>query len=437
MRMYDLIEKKKNGAVLSTDEIRFMISQFTNDTLPDYQMSAMMMAVYFQGLNEQETLDLTLAMRDSGDCLDLSQINGIKADKHSTGGVGDKISLVLAPIIAALGVPMAKMSGRGLGHTGGTIDKLECFPGFTTELSKEQFIENVNSIRLAIAGQTANLAPADKKLYALRDVTATVDQKSLIASSIMSKKLASGSDVIVLDVKTGSGAFMQQFSDAKALAETMVSIGTMAGKKMAAVITDMDQPLGNAVGNSLEVIEAIEALSGNGPADVMEVVYALGAEILTLSGAASKEDAVEKMKVCIANGLAKRKFAEWIEAQGGDSSFVYHTEKFKQAAYKMEVLSLQEGYVQKICAKDVGSVCMMLGGGREKKEDVIDLSVGVYLLKKRGDFVKKEEAIAVVFANDSSKGEAAVQNIRKAYTIGEKPPKPEEMIKAVIHFKQQ
>lgn len=437
MRMYDLIEKKKNGAVLSTDEIRFMISQFTNGTLPDYQMSAMMMAIYFQGLNEQETLDLTLAMRDSGDCLDLSQINGIKADKHSTGGVGDKISLVLAPIIAALGVPMAKMSGRGLGHTGGTIDKLECFPGFTTELSKEQFIKNVNSIHIAIAGQTANLAPADKKLYALRDVTATVDQKSLIASSIMSKKLASGSDVIVLDVKTGSGAFMRRFSDAKALAETMVSIGTMAGKKMAAVITDMDQPLGNAVGNSLEVIEAIEALSGNGPSDVMEVVYALGAEILTLSGAALKEDAVEKMKACIADGLAKRKFAELIEAQGGDSSFVYHTEKFKQAAYKIEVLSLQEGYVQKICAKDVGSVCMMLGGGREKKEDVIDSSVGVYLLKKRGDFVKKEEAIAVVFANDASKGEVAVQNIRKAYIIGEKPPKPEEMIKAVIHFTQQ
>ncbi len=296
MRMYDLIEKKKNKKALSAKEIQWMIHQFTKGELPDYQMSAMLMAIYFQGLNEQETLDLTLAMRDSGDCLDLSGITGIKADKHSTGGVGDKISLILSPIIAALGIPMAKMSGRGLGHTGGTIDKLECFPGFTTALGKEQFIQNVNTIKLAIAGQTANLAPADKKLYALRDVTATVDQMSLIASSIMSKKLALDSDVIVLDVKTGSGAFMQQLSDAKALAKMMVSIGTMAGRKTSAVITDMDQPLGNAVGNSLEVIEAIKALSGNGPSDVMEVVYALGAEILILSGAAQKDNAVEKIK---------------------------------------------------------------------------------------------------------------------------------------------
>ena len=271
MRMYDLIDKKKNGGILSTEEINWMIEGYTNGDIPDYQMSAMTMAICFQGLNAKETLDLTLAMRDSGNTMDLSAIKGLKADKHSTGGVGDKTSLVLTPIIASLGIPVAKMSGRGLGHTGGTIDKLECFPGFTTGISEETFISNVNRMKLAIAGQTANLAPADKKLYALRDVTATVDQMSLIASSIMSKKLASGSDIIVLDVKTGSGAFMKKLEDAKALAETMVRIGNMAGKKTAAVITDMDEPLGNAVGNSIEVMEAIKALSGNGPKDLMEV----------------------------------------------------------------------------------------------------------------------------------------------------------------------
>ena len=338
MRMYDLIEKKKTGKELSTEEIRFMVLHYTKGEIPDYQMSAMTMAVCFQGLSERETLDLTLAMRDSGDCLDLSGIHGVKADKHSTGGVGDKTSLVLAPIIAALGIPMAKMSGRGLGHTGGTIDKLECFPGFTTALSEETFIENVNRIQIAIAGQTANLAPADKKLYALRDVTATVDQLSLIASSIMSKKLASGSDVIVLDVKTGSGAFMKKEEDAKKLAQTMVSIGTMAGKKIAAVITDMDQPLGNAVGNSLEVVEAMESLSGRGPKDLMEVVYALGSKILMLADAAASEtEAVEKMKACVANGSAKQKMAEFVEAQGGDASYVWDTELFPKASREIEV----------------------------------------------------------------------------------------------------
>ena len=378
-------------------------------------MSAMTMAICFQGLNERETLDLTLAMKDSGDCLDLSGIHGIKADKHSTGGVGDKTSLVLAPIIAALGIPMAKMSGRGLGHTGGTIDKLECFPGFTTALSEETFIENVNHIQIAIAGQTANLAPADKKLYALRDVTATVDQLSLIASSIMSKKLASGSDVIVLDVKTGSGAFMKKTEDAVKLAETMVSIGTLAGKKTAAVITDMDQPLGNAVGNSLEVIEAIEALSGNGPKDLMEVVYALGSKILMLTdAAANEEDAIRQMKSCIASGRAKQKLAEFVTAQGGDASYVWDTDLFPKAAYQMEVPASKEGYIKTIQAESVGTACMMLGGGRETKDSVIDLTVGICLNKKTGAFVKTGDTIAVVFANDPKKGEAAVKQIQDA-----------------------
>ena len=433
MRMYDLIEKKKTGKELSTEEIRFMVLHYTKGEIPDYQMSAMTMAVCFQGLSERETLDITLAMRDSGDGLDLSGIHGVKADKHSTGGVGDKTSLVLAPIIAALGIPMAKMSGRGLGHTGGTIDKLECFPGFTTALSEETFIENVNRIQIAIAGQTANLAPADKKLYALRDVTATVDQLSLIASSIMSKKLASGSDVIVLDVKTGSGAFMKKEEDAKKLAQTMVSIGTMAGKKIAAVITDMDQPLGNAVGNSLEVVEAMESLSGRGPKDLMEVVYALGSKILMLADAAASEtEAVEKMKACVANGSAKQKMAEFVEAQGGDASYVWDTELFPKASREIEVPALQEGYVNQIQAESVGAACMMLGGGRETKDSDIDLSVGIYLNKKVGSYVKKGEPIAMVYANDSQKGEDAAAQIQSAYGISAEKPAPSKMIKAVI-----
>lgn len=433
MRMYDLIEKKKEGKALSTEEIRWMISAYSSGTAPDYQMSAMLMAICFQGLDERETLDLTLAMRDSGDCADLSGIPGVKADKHSTGGVGDKTSLVLAPVIAALGVPMAKMSGRGLGHTGGTIDKLECFPGFRVELGGEAFMEQVSRIGLAIAGQSGNLAPADKKLYALRDVTATVNQMSLIAGSIMSKKLASGSDVIVLDVKTGLGAFMKKFEDAKKLAEAMVKIGTMAGKKTAAVITDMNQPLGNAVGNSLEVIEAIDALSGRGPADLMEVVFALGSKILTLSGAAEDERrAAVMMEECIAGGAAKKKMAEFVAAQGGDASYVEDTSKFPEAAYQMEVSAPEGGYVQGVNAESIGSACMKLGGGRETKDSVIDLSVGIILKKKTGDFVKEGETLAVVHANDRAKGEDAAAAAKGAYAIGREAASPPVMVKETI-----
>ena len=383
MRMYDLILKKKQGGELSTDEIRYMIEGFTEGSIPDYQMSAMTMAICFRGMTPRETVDLTLAMRDSGDVLDLSGIKGVKVDKHSTGGVGDKTSLALTPIIAALGVPVAKMSGRGLGHTGGTIDKLECFDGFTTALSEEQFAGNVNTIGIAIAGQTANLAPADKKLYALRDVTATVDQMSLIASSIMSKKLASGSDAIVLDVKTGNGAFMKKLEDSRALAKEMVSIGTMAGKKTVAVITDMDQPLGRAVGNSLEVREAIDTLRGEGPADFKEVVFALGSQMLMLAGrAADEKEARALMEGVIEDGSALDKFAQFVRAQGGDAAPVYDTSLLPVAGKTLEVTAKESGYVHRILAEDIGIACMTLGGGRETKESAIDLSVGIILEKK-------------------------------------------------------
>ncbi len=422
MRMYDLILKKKQGGELSTDEIRYMIEGFTEGSIPDYQMSAMTMAICFRGMTPRETVDLTLAMRDSGDVLDLSGIKGVKVDKHSTGGVGDKTSLALTPIIAALGVPVAKMSGRGLGHTGGTIDKLECFDGFTTALSEEQFAGNVNTIGIAIAGQTANLAPADKKLYALRDVTATVDQMSLIASSIMSKKLASGSDAIVLDVKTGNGAFMKKLEDSRALAKEMVSIGTMAGKKTVAVITDMDQPLGRAVGNSLEVREAIDTLRGEGPADFKEVVFALGSQMLMLAGrAADEKEARALMDGVIEDGSALDKFAQFVRAQGGDAAPVYDTSLLPVAGKTLEVTAKESGYVHRILAEDIGIACMTLGGGRETKESAIDLSVGIILEKKNGDAVSDGEVLATIYGNDDAKMQAAYEKIAHAYEIAKEP----------------
>lgn len=422
MRMYDLILKKKQGGELSTDEIRYMIEGFTEGSIPDYQMSAMTMAICFRGMTPRETVDLTLAMRDSGDVLDLSGIKGVKVDKHSTGGVGDKTSLTLTPIIAALGVPVAKMSGRGLGHTGGTIDKLECFDGFTTALSEEQFAGNVNTIGIAIAGQTANLAPADKKLYALRDVTATVDQMSLIASSIMSKKLASGSDAIVLDVKTGNGAFMKKLEDSRALAKEMVSIGTMAGKKTVAVITDMDQPLGRAVGNSLEVREAIDTLRGEGPADFKEVVFALGSQMLMLAGrAADEKEARALMEGVIEDGSALDKFAQFVRAQGGDAAPVYDTSLLPVAGKTLEVTAKESGYVHRILAEDIGIACMTLGGGRETKESAIDLSVGIILEKKNGDAVSDGEVLATIYGNDDAKMQAAYEKIAHAYEIAKEP----------------
>lgn len=416
MRMYDLIEKKKMGKRLSDEEISFIIENYTKGEIPDYQMSALLMAIYFQGMDKEETLALTMAMRDSGEVLDLSGIHGVKVDKHSTGGVGDKTSLALTPIVAACGVPVAKMSGRGLGHTGGTIDKLECFPGFTTEISDETFIKNVNEIGIAIAGQTANLAPADKKLYALRDVTATVNQISLIASSIMSKKLASGSDAIVLDVKTGNGAFMKTMEDSVALAKEMVSIGHLAGKQIVAYITEMDQPLGNAVGNSVEVAEAIETLKGNGPKDFTELVYVLASEMLQFGGVCdTPEKAKAKISEVIENGKALEKLAEFVRAQGGDDYFVFHPEEFPKTAYTMEVPSPSDGYVKRILAEDIGIACMTLGGGRETKESEIDLSVGILLKEKIGAKVQKGDTLAVIYGNDKEKMDKVYEMIQNAY----------------------
>lgn len=433
MRMYDLILKKKQGKELNTEEINWMIKEFTEGRIPDYQMSAMTMAICFQGMDKRETFDLTMAMRDSGDVLDLSRIDGIKVDKHSTGGVGDKVSLVLTPIVASLGVPVAKMSGRGLGHTGGTIDKLESFSGFSTEISEEKFIDSVNTIGLAIAGQTANLAPADKKLYALRDVTATVDQMSLIASSIMSKKLASGADAIVLDVKTGNGAFMQTEEDAIALAKAMVDIGNRAGKQTVAVITDMDEPLGNAVGNALEIKEVIDALHGDGPEDLMEVVYVLGTQMLLLAKRAEDEEIARNLITeSIQERKALKKFAEFIENQGGNREEILHPDMLPKARYVIPVLAEEEGCIERILAQDIGIACMTLGGGRENKESTIDHGVGIILTKKISDTVKKGETLALIHANSKEKAVLASNLVKNAYQIAKEPAKKAPMVKCII-----
>jgi len=433
MRMYDIINKKKHGEHFTKEEIQFWVEGYTRGQIPDYQVSALLMAICFQGMNEEETLALTLAMRDSGEAFDLSKITGIKVDKHSTGGVGDKTSLVLTPMIAALGIPVAKMSGRGLCHTGGTIDKLECFPGFSTELSEEKFYETVNQTKMAIMSQTANLAPADQKLYALRDVTATVDQISLIAASIMSKKLAANADAIVLDVKTGNGAFMKSEEDAFALAREMVRIGQNAGKQISAVITDMDQPLGAAVGNSLEVKEAILALNGLGPKDIMEVVYGLGTELVLAAGKAEyPEAAKELLRGTIQSKSALHKFAEFVKAQGGNMDLVYQPELLPVGRIQLQVLNTEEGYVSQILAEEIGLASLALGGGRITKESKIDLSVGILLNKKRGDRVQPGETLATVFANDMEKAKEAYGRVVRAYQFQDKPMAEIPMIKGIV-----
>ena len=433
MRMYDLIMKKRNGGTLSREEISFMIEGYTKGDIPDYQMSAMMMAIYFNGMDEKETAALTMAMAESGDQLDLSGIRGIKVDKHSTVGVGDKTSLTLTPMVSACGVKIAKMSGRGLGHTGGTIDKLESFRGFSTSLSEEAFIDQVNRIGISIIGQTKNLAPADKKLYALRDVTATVDNMSLIASSIMSKKLAAGADAIVLDVKTGSGAFMKEEADAMLLAGEMMTIGRNAGRKMMAVISDMDQPLGNAVGNALEVKEAIETLKGHGPADFTELCMTLGSCMLMVAELAENEQQARAMlQDAVDSGRALDKLAEFVEAQGGDKQMVYEPELLPRASSITPLLSDREGYVERIQCDEVGICSLILGGGRETKESGIDLSVGIVLAKKVGDPVKKGEILAYIHSNEEAKRIACEERLLRAYHIGEKAKKEGAVVHQIL-----
>ena len=425
MRMYDVITAKKRGAELTDEEIAFVVRGFTKGEIPDYQMSALLMAICLKGLSMRETSTLTMEMAKSGDMLDLSAIHGKKADKHSTGGVGDKTTLIVAPIVASLGVPVAKMSGRGLGHTGGTIDKLESIPGFQTTIPAEVFIRNVNEMKLAVAGQSANLAPADKKMYALRDVTATVDNISLIASSIMSKKLASGADVIVLDVKTGSGAFMKTFEDSAALAKAMVDIGNHCGRKTYAVITDMNQVLGRYVGNWLEVREAMEVLSGAGDEELTLVSVTLASYMLLGCGMAKNLAEASKMaREALADGSAWAKFREFVARQGGDVSVIDNPEKMPATKLTVPVYATTDGFVGEINAEEVGMASLLLGGGREKKEDAVDPLVGIRVDKKVGDPVKAGEQLGILYANDEAKAVAAKERFLGAYRIVETPVPP-------------
>lgn len=433
MRMYDLIMKKRNGGTLTEAEIDYMISEYTAGRIPDYQMSAMMMAIYFQGMSEAETVALTMAMAHSGDMMDLREISGVKVDKHSTGGVGDKTSIALTPMVAACGVKIAKMSGRGLGHTGGTIDKLESFEGFSTGITAGHFLRQVNEIGISIMGQTLDIAPADKKLYALRDVTATVDNMSLIASSIMSKKLASGADAIVLDVKTGSGAFMKEEADAFALAKEMVSIGNRAGRKTIAVVSDMDQPLGCAVGNALEVQEAIDTLKGEGPADFTELCMTLGSYMLIAGGRAKDEQKARAMLAeVISDGSALNKLEQFVQAQGGNPAAVRNPSLLPKASIVEEIPAPCSGYVEKIDCEEIGICSLILGGGRETKESVIDLSVGLILHKKVGDYVEAGQSLAAIHANDRQKLVTAKERFLKAYHMTEKKVNRKPLIRGQV-----
>jgi pyrimidine-nucleoside phosphorylase len=433
MRAYDIIYKKRMGQELTREEIHFLIDGFTRGEVPDYQMSAWAMAVCLTGMTARETADLTMAMAHSGDVVDLSAIRGRKVDKHSTGGVGDKVSLVLVPLVAACGAPVAKMSGRGLGHTGGTLDKLEAVPGMRIERTKDEFIDQVNQIGAAVVGQSGNLVPADKKLYALRDVTATVDSIPLIASSIMSKKIAGGADAIVLDVKTGSGAFMKTLDDSFRLAKAMVDIGREVGREVAAFVSDMDQPLGWAVGNALEVNEAIETLRGFGPKDLEEVCLSLGAQMLRLAGVAPDAAAARKMLVkALRAGHGLNKLIELIEAQGGDPSYIRQPVKLPRAQRVVPVPAPRAGYVEAIQALEVGVAAMMLGAGRETKESVIDQAVGVVLKKKVGDRVEAGEALAELHVNDDSRLADVQERLLAAYAIGDVEPPAHKLIYGLV-----
>lgn len=432
MRMYDIIHKKRNGGELSGDEIRFFVEGYTNGSVPDYQAAACCMAVYFQGMTEKETSELTLAMAESGDQIDLSGIDGFTVDKHSTGGVGDKTSLIVAPIVASCGGKVAKMSGRGLGHTGGTVDKLEAIPNFRTELTPDEFIKQVNNIGLCIVGQTGELAPADKKLYALRDVTATVESIPLIASSIMSKKLAAGSKGIVLDVKTGSGAFMKTFEESENLAKEMVSIGKSAGRSVTAVITNMDIPLGKSVGNSLEVIEAIKTLKGEGESDLTDVCLTLAAQMLCMVTGEDEKACYAMAKDAIDDGSALNKLCEMISAQGGNAGVVDDFSLFKQPKHTVEISSEREGYIEHTDAEKIGLASVILGAGREKKGDPIDSSAGIVLKKKTGDRVEKGDTLAIFYTDDESKIKEAKREFFEAFTFGNKKPPAQKLIYRII-----
>ena len=431
MRAVDIIMKKRDGEKLSKEEIEFLVNGFTNGTIDNYQMSAFTMAVFFQGMDDEESTYLTLAMLHSGDVLDLSEIKGIKVDKHSTGGVGDKTSLVIAPIVASLGIKFAKMSGRGLGHTGGTLDKLESIPGYDITMSDEDFVKQVNEIGIALIGQTALLAPADKKLYALRDVTATVESIPLIASSIMSKKLAAGSDVICLDVKVGSGAFMKNVEQASKLARLMVEIGKKCGKDVTAILTNMDEPLGFAVGNSLEVIEAINTLNGNGPKDFTDLCIEIAANlILGAKYANSIEEAKELAIKQIENKEGLHTLAKLIKAQGGDEEYIYDINKFPKAKYTYGVLATEDGYVSKIDALAIGNAAMHLGAGRAKLSDVIDHAVGIVLHKKVGFEVKENDTLATIYSNKEDVSNE-VNMILDAYSIGKEEVESSLILKII------
>lgn len=432
MRMYDIIHKKRNGGELSEKEIKFFVNGYTDGSIPDYQASALCMAIYFRGMSADETAALTLDMADSGDRIDLSGIDGFTVDKHSTGGVGDKTSLIVAPIVAANGGKVAKMSGRGLGHTGGTVDKLESIPGFRTSLTPDEFIKQVNDIGLCIVGQTGELAPADKKLYALRDVTATVESIPLIASSIMSKKLAAGSQGIVLDVKTGSGAFMKTVEDSERLAEEMVSIGKAAGRKVTALITDMDIPLGASVGNSLEVIEAIKTLKGEGEKNLTEVCLSLAAQMLCM--VTGRDDMVcRKMaKKSIEDGSALNKLREMITAQGGNADVIDNSGAFKQPKFYVDIISERDGYISRTDAERVGIASVILGAGREKKGDPIDPSAGIILKKKTGDSVSKGDVLATFYTDDETRIDVAKREFIDALIFGNEKPSKQKLIYKII-----
>ena len=432
MRMYDVIKKKRDGEALSAEEIRAFIEGYSKGEIPDYQAAALCMAIFFRGMSDEETTELTLAVRDSGERLDTSRIKGLRVDKHSTGGVGDKTSLVVAPIVASLGLTVAKMSGRGLGHTGGTIDKLEAIPGFCTGLAVSEFERIVNETGIAIVGQSATLAPADKMLYALRDVTATVDSMPLIASSIMGKKLAADDDCIVLDVKTGSGSFMKELEDSRTLAKLMVAIGKRAGKRISALITDMDRPLGYAVGNSLEVVEAIEALQGKGPEDLVELSLALASQILFLADKGTIEECRTLAQDTITSGKALDTFAKMVEAQGGDPEYIYHPEKFATAPYSREVKVTQSGYIASVDTEKYGLASLLLGAGRNTKEDEIDLTAGYMIQKKTGDFVNAGDTLAVLYTSNASLLDAAERTLLNATTITAEAPEKRPLIFEVI-----